>query len=155
MTSIMSHVAEALLQSEADAIVATDAAGIVTFWNPGAERIFGFNATDVIGESLDVIIPDRLRAAHWKGFHNTMQTGASRYGSDQLLKVPALTKSGTNISVEFALTTLRAADQTITGTVAVLRDVTASFDERRALRQELTMLRASRVDEAPGSPHVP
>ncbi|KQY55722.1 PAS sensor protein [Aeromicrobium sp. Root495] len=137
------RIALALLRSDADAIIATDAAGAITFWGPGAERIFGFAAPEARGRSLDLIIPDRLRAAHWKGFHETMRTGESRYGSDQLLKVPGLTKAGATISVEFTLATLCDESGSITGTVAVLRDVSEQFDTVRALRADLARARRS------------
>jgi PAS domain S-box-containing protein len=71
---------EALLATASDAIVATDHTGIVNFWNPGAVRIFGFTADEAIGRSLDLIIPDNLRARHWTGFNRVMETGVSRYG---------------------------------------------------------------------------
>jgi PAS domain S-box-containing protein len=113
----------ALLASTSDAIVATDRDGHITFWNPGAERIFGFAADEVIGKSLDLIIPENLRARHWEGFHHVMKTGVSRYGDGDLLSVPGLAKDGRRISVEFTIVMLRdGAD--VAGTVAVMRDVT-------------------------------
>jgi PAS domain-containing protein len=83
--------AEALLHSASDAIIATDRDGRITFWNPGAERIFGFTAGAANGQSLDLIIPENLRARHWSGFRHTMETGTSRYGHGDLLSVPGLT----------------------------------------------------------------
>src|SRR5215475_3977220 len=126
----------ALLASSSDAIVATDREGRITFWNPGAERIFGFAADEAVGQSLDLIIPENLRARHWTGFHHVMQTGTSRYGDGDLLSVPGLAKDGRRISVEFTIVMLR--DETgIAGTVAVMRDVTKRFEELRELRRKL------------------
>lgn len=127
---------QALLTSSSDAIIATDREGHITFWNPGAERIFGFAANEAVGKSLDLIIPENLRARHWEGFHHVMKTGTSRYGDGDLLSVPGLTKSGRRISVEFTIVMLR--DETgIAGTVAVMRDVTKRFEELRELRRKL------------------
>lgn len=127
---------QALLTSSSDAIIATDREGHITFWNPGAERIFGFAANEAAGKSLDLIIPENLRARHWEGFHHVMKTGTSRYGDGDLLSVPGLTKSGRRISVEFTIVMLR--DETgIAGTVAVMRDVTKRFEELRELRRKL------------------
>jgi PAS domain S-box-containing protein len=113
----------ALLASTSDAIVATDRDGHITFWNPGAERIFGFAAGDATGKSLGLIIPENLRARHWEGFRHVMKTGISRYGDGDLLSVPGLAKDGRRISVEFTIVMLRdGAD--VAGTVAVMRDVT-------------------------------
>jgi PAS domain S-box-containing protein len=128
---------EALLHSASDAIIATDRDGLITFWNPGAERIFGFTAAEAIGQSLDLIVPENLRARHWSGFRHTMATGTSRYGHGDLLSVPGLTKDGRKISVEFTILLLSDAAQAVTGTVAVLRDVTKRFEEMRELKRRL------------------
>ena len=134
---IPSGLGDALLDSASDAVVATDFEGRITFWNPGAERIFGFTATEAAGQSLDLIIPQNLQARHWEGFHRTMETGISRYGHGDLLSVPGLTKDGRRISVEFTIVLLRDDQQAITGTVAVMRDVTKRFEEVRELRRRL------------------
>jgi PAS domain S-box-containing protein len=128
--------AEALLESASDAIVGTDREGRITFWNPGAERIFGFAADEAVGQSLDLIIPENLRARHWQGFRHVMETGTSRYGHGDLLSVPGFTRDGRRISVEFTIMLLRDGEQ-ITGTVAVMRDVTTRFEEVRDLRRKL------------------
>jgi PAS domain S-box-containing protein len=128
---------EALLGTQSDAIIATDHSGIVNFWNPGAERIFGFSADEAIGQSLDLIIPENLRARHWDGFNRVMVTGESHYGHGDLLSVPALTKSGQRISVEFTISMLKDEQMRPAGTVAILRDVTKRFEEMRALRRQL------------------
>ncbi len=129
--------ADALLTMESDAIIATDRAGIVNFWNPGATRIFGFSADETIGQSLDLIIPPNLRARHWEGFHRVMTTGESHYGHGDLLSVPAQGKTGQRISVEFTIAMLRDGDGRPAGTVAILRDVSKRFEEVRALKRQL------------------
>jgi len=135
--NIPASLAEALLHSASDAIIATDREGRITFWNPGAERIFGFTAGEANGQSLDLIIPENLRARHWSGFRHTMATGTSRYGHGDLLSVPGLTKDGRKISVEFTIVLLRDGAQAVAGTVAVLRDVTKRFEELRELKRRL------------------
>jgi PAS domain S-box-containing protein len=135
--NIPASLGEALLNSASDAIIATDREGRITFWNPGAERIFGFTAADAVGQSLDLIIPENLRARHWSGFRHTMETGTSRYGHGDLLSVPGLTKEGARISVEFTILLLRDSAQVVTGTVAVMRDVTRRFEEVRELKRRL------------------
>jgi PAS domain S-box-containing protein len=136
--------AGAMLAMESDAIIATDRAGIVTFWNPGAVRIFGFTAGETIGQSLDLIIPPNLRARHWDGFHRVMATGESHYGHGDLLSVPAQTKSGQRVSVEFTIAMLRDQAGRPAGTVAILRDVTKRFEEVRALKRQIADLTQSR-----------
>jgi PAS domain S-box-containing protein len=128
---------DALLATASDAIIATDHAGNISFWNPGAVRIFGFTADEAIGRSLDLIIPDNLRARHWAGFNRVMKTGESRYGDGDLLSVPALTREGRRISVEFTIVMLKDDLDRPTGTVAILRDVTRQFEENRKLKRQL------------------
>ena len=141
--NIPAALGEALLYSASDAIIATDREGKITFWNPGAERIFGFTAADANGQSLDLIIPENLRARHWSGFRHTMETGTSRYGHGDLLSVPGLTKDGRRISVEFTIVLLLSETQAVTGTVAVMRDVTKRFEELRELKRRLAQAGAS------------
>lgn len=109
---------------------------MIRFWNPGAERI-GFTRAKAVGSSLDLVIPTRLRAAHWRGYREVMRTGVSRYGEGDLLSVPSLTKGGARISVEFTIVPLLDAAGEMAGTAAVLRDVTARFEEMKALRRKL------------------
>jgi PAS domain S-box-containing protein len=125
-----------------DAIVHADAQGRIVVWNAGAERIFGFGAAEAVGQSLDIIIPEGLRGRHWEGFRATMATGESRYGAGDLLSVPALRKDGGRISVEFTIVPFKGADGRMEGVCAVMRDVTARFEEVRALKREVAGLRA-------------
>src|SRR6476620_12143606 len=98
--------AAAVVRESAEAIVVTDPAGIIVLWNDGAARIFGFAAAEVMGQSLDVIIPEKLRERHWKGYFQTMATGYTRYG-DKLLSVPATHRDGQRLSIEFSVALLR------------------------------------------------
>jgi PAS domain S-box-containing protein len=129
-------IADAVLSTRADAVVAADRDGIIQYWNPGAERIFGFPASEAVGRSLDLIIPERLRQRHWDGYRHTIATGESRYGEADLLSVPALRRDGATISVEFTIVPLKADGQ-IVGIVAIMRDATKRFEEMRALRRKL------------------
>lgn len=130
------------VQESADAIVYADAEGMIGFWNKGAERIFGFSANEAIGKSLDIIIPERLRARHWSGYRETIRTGKSRYGAGDLLSVPALRKDGARISVEFTILPFQDSSGRTVGMAAMMRDVTARFDEMKALREAVAQKRA-------------
>jgi PAS domain S-box-containing protein len=140
------NLAQAILTTNADAIIAVDRDGAIRVWNPGAQRIFGFAAEDAIGRSLDLIIPESLRARHNNGFDRVMASGETRYGSGDLLSVPALTRDGKRISVEFTIVILRDSDGAPTGMAAIMRDVTMRFEEMRALRRKLSELEALRLD---------
>jgi PAS domain S-box-containing protein len=130
-------VGEAVLSTSADAIVAADKDGIIYFWNPGAERMFGYPSGEAVGQSLDIIIPERLRQRHWDGYSRVMRGGRSRYESGDVLAVPAIKRDGTRISIEFTIVSLRDGAGTLTGLAAIMRDVTKRFEEMRALKQKL------------------
>ena len=116
-------------------MIYADADGKIRVWNAGAERIFGFAPEEAIGASLDIIIPERLRERHWTGYFQTMRTGASRYGAGDLLSVPAVRKDMTTISVEFTIVPIADENGRLEGIGAVLRDVTARFNELKELRK--------------------
>jgi PAS domain S-box-containing protein len=137
---IAQNLAQALLAGSGDAIIATDRDGVIRFWNPGAERIFDYRENEAIGQSLDLIIPERLRARHWSGYRHFMETGRSRYGNGDLLAVPGVRKDGTRISLEFTVVALKDGNGRIDGVAALMRDVTARFEETRELRRKLAAL---------------
>jgi PAS domain S-box-containing protein len=131
----LSHFGDTIIREAPDAIVYADAAGVIRFWNGGAARIFGFTASEALGQSLDIIIPETLRARHWEGYAHVMKTGLSRFGSGEILAVPGLRKDGSRISLEFTVVPFRDRDGRMIGIAAILRDVTKRFEELKALRR--------------------
>lgn len=132
---------EHLVAACPDAVVYADRNGAIRYWNAAASRIFGFSGAEAIGQSLDLIVPEGLRARHWQGYDRVMQGGESRYGAGDLLSVPAMRKDGTRISVEFTVLPWRDDAGALVGIAAILRDVTPRFEELRALRRELAALK--------------
>ena len=145
----LDRLGRALLVTPSDAVIYSDHEGKIRFWNPGAERLFGFTAEEALGRSLDLIIPEPQRARHWAGFDRVMQTGESRYGHADILAAPGLRKDGTRISLEFTIVPIHAEDGRMEGIAAVLRDVTRRFEEMRALRRELAELKLRSAAERP------
>jgi len=130
-----------LLEDAPDAIIYADVGGMIRFWNRGAERLFGYTEAEVLGHSLDVIIPEALRKRHWDAYAETMRTGTTRYGAGDVLGVPAVRKDGTGVSIEFSICLFRSREGHMLGAAAILRDVSKRFEETRALRSELAVLR--------------
>src|SRR5687768_3313092 len=89
----------------ADAVVIADRDGTIIFWNVAAERLFGWSTVEALGQTLDIIIPERLRSRHWAGYHEVMATGRTKYG-ERLLEVPALHRDGRRLSIAFTVTLL-------------------------------------------------
>jgi PAS domain S-box-containing protein len=128
-----------LVEAVGDAIVASDAGGAIVLWNPAAQRMFGFTEAEALGQSLDIIIPQRQQQRHWDGYHQTMATGKTRYGND-VLRVPAVHKDGHTLSIAFTVALLHTPDGKVSAIVAVIRDETTRFAEERNLKKRLTEL---------------
>jgi PAS domain S-box-containing protein len=137
MTSAIDY--KTLVESVGDAVMACDAAGAITLWNPACERMFGFTPLDAMGKSLDLIIPQRQQQRHWDGYHKTMQTGITKYGND-VLRVPGMHKDGHTLSIAFTVSVLYSPDGKVSHIVAVVRDESARFTEDRNLRKRLMEL---------------
>ena len=130
-----------LVAAIGDAVIASDAKGAITLWNPGAERMFGYSEAEALGQSLDIIIPQRLRGRHWEGYDKSMATGTSRYGHD-LLRVPATHKDGSAMSIAFTVAMLFTPDRKVSSIIAVIRDETVRFNDERTLRKRIVELEA-------------
>jgi len=135
--------AKNLVAETSDAIIYADAEGKIRLWNAGARRIFGFEESEALGASLDIITPASLRQRHWTGYNETMRTGKSRYGEGEILAVPAIRKDGSRISVEFTILAMKSETGQLIGVAAIMRDVTPRFQELQNLRKELASLKAT------------
>jgi PAS domain S-box-containing protein len=133
---------ERLVEGCPDAVIYADAAGKIRFWNSSAARLFGYEAVEALGQTLDLIVPESLRGRHWEGYHRVTEGGESRYGEGDVLAVPAMRKDGRRISIEFTVLPLRDDAGAMLGIAAFVRDTTARFEELRALRRELAGLKA-------------
>lgn len=135
------HFPTLVIEGCPDAIIYADAAGAIRYWNAAATRIFGYGADEAVGQSLDLIIPERLRGRHWEGWNRVMGGSPSRYPDGALLAVPAARKDGSPLSIEFTILPIKAEDGGLAGIAAFLRDGTQRFEEMRALRRELAALK--------------
>jgi PAS domain S-box-containing protein len=131
--------AQTVVREAADAIVVADPDGTIQLWNTGAANVFGYSAVEAVGESLDLIIPEKLRERHWKGFRQTMAAGITRYG-DTLLSVPATHRDGHRLSIEFSVALLRDEVGRIVGIAAIMREVTKRRNAEQALRARIAEL---------------
>lgn len=129
---------ERFVQVAGDAVIAVGTDGKITLWNLAAQRIFGYSDDEVLGKSLDLIIPERFRERHWQGFREVAQSGRSKYGAD-VLRVPALHKDGQPLSIAFTVAILSSAGR-VDAIVAIVRDDTQRWQEERELRRRLTEL---------------
>jgi PAS domain S-box-containing protein len=137
MSALPQNLPLRILDGSPDAILICDRTGAVRYWNAAAERVFGFRVTEALGVSLNLIIPEPLRARHWVGWEAAMQTGVTRYGEGRLLAVPALHKDGRRISIEFSIQFIKDADGQTKWVAAVIRDVTERYLREKTLQAQL------------------
>ena len=122
-----------------DAIVFADRDGMIRLWNGGAERMFGYEESEALGSSLDLIVPERLRERHWEGYQRVVETGETQYG-DRLLSVPGIRRDGSRISMEFTVVLIKGDDGEVEGVAAIMRDATEGWQRERELKRRVEEL---------------
>ena len=130
---------ERIVGQMAEAVIAADCNGRIRLWNRGAEIIFGHPATEVLGENLDLIIPEELRQRHWEAYELAMSTGRTRLGS-RALPTKAIRKDGTTIYVELSFAVLLNDNGATVGALGVARDITERYKQQKADRKRLAEL---------------
>lgn len=130
-TPAADSLAERILAQLAEAVIYADREGVIRRWNRAAEAMFGFGAAEALGRSLDLVIPERLQAAHWRGFDAAMKNGVTRLGGQPTL-TRGRTRSGEKLYVEMSFALVRDRDGVVQGSVAVARDVTRREELRKA-----------------------
>src|SRR5437899_12463107 len=91
-----------IVESIPEGVVYSDRDGIIRLWNRGAEAIFGYRREDALGQTLDLIIPERWRGRHWEGYRTVMRAGVTRYGRE-VLAGPASRTDGARSCIEFSI----------------------------------------------------
>lgn len=110
----------ALLAQAPDAMIYCDLAGNVLLWNEAATRMFGHDAAHAIGRSLDIMIPERFRAAHWAGFDRAVTTGVAKYHG-KVMTTRAEHADGRKLYVDLAFSMIRDAAGSVIGVLATAR----------------------------------
>ncbi|MBZ5628447.1 MAG: PAS domain S-box protein [Acidobacteriia bacterium] len=144
-TCTHSWLCERIVDESHVAIVYADREGIIRLWNAGAESMFGYTADEAVGQSMEMIIPEKHRARHDEGYRRVMQTGITKYGRD-VLAVPGLRKDGTRISIEFYISLVRSPNGDVLGAAAMIQDVTARWEREKAMRAKLAALEAKAAE---------
>ncbi len=121
---------ELIVEQTADAIIYSNQQGMIERWNAAATAMFGYTATEALGQSLDLIIPEHLRAAHWRGFNAAIASGTTRlHGRPTLTR--ALHKSDRKLYVEMSFALVADVTGAVLGSVAMVRDVTDRMEQER------------------------
>jgi PAS domain S-box-containing protein len=126
----MDRLLKQLVEDAPDAILVADREGIIRFWNRGAELIFGYSESEAVGQTLDLIIPEKLRGRHWEGYWRVMASGETKYKTG-LLSSPGQRKDGSRVSLEFSIVLLRDESGAMQGFGSIMRDVPSAGRKRR------------------------
>jgi diguanylate cyclase (GGDEF)-like protein/PAS domain S-box-containing protein len=124
---------EQMLASSATAAVCAGADNLIVSWNTAAEQLFGYSAEQALGQSLSMIIPDRLRALHNAGLARAVQAGHARLAGHSV-DILALHANGNEIPVDLSLSMWFEAGKPMFG--ALLRDI----GDRHSAKQRLEHL---------------
>jgi PAS domain S-box-containing protein len=141
-----------LIEQAPDALILADREGLIRRWNAAAAQVFGHSAEDAIGQSLDLIIPERFREQHWTGFHRALADGETKYRGQAL---PTRSeRNGEAIYVELTFAMVHDSSGAVVGVLCGARDITTRFQDDRALRarlRELEPAQQAENDEAPSA----
>jgi PAS domain S-box-containing protein len=115
-------IAQAALAPGPHVVVSADREGIIRDWNETAECVFGHNANQAIGQTLDLLVPEEERADHWRNFRRVMATGVLNYRPDHVLDVEGLRRDGTRVMLDVALLPIHDETGRLVGITAIMRE---------------------------------
>ena len=125
-----------LLEQLPVSVIVSDREGRITVWNAASEALFGFTAAEAIGQSLDLIIPEHLRKAHWEGFDRSLASGTTKYAG-KVMTTRAVHKDGRKLYVDFSFGIVKDASGAVIAVTAVGRDGTERFLREKEMRAKL------------------
>jgi PAS domain S-box-containing protein len=128
-----------IVEAASEAIIFADRDGRIRLWNRGAELVFGYTPAEVIGQSLDVIIPERLRRAHWDAYDRSLETGRTKH-TDRVLTTRSMHKSGSKLYVDLSFGLVKDENGLVLGAFAIGRDCTSRYLADRATKARLEEL---------------
>lgn len=124
-----------------DAVVLTDSDGRISFWNKGAERIFGYTSREAIGQDYkSLIVPGRFKDSYEKGFARFKKSGKPPF-TEKTIEREALRKDGTTIPIELSLSTVKLKDRWYV--LEIIRDITERKHAEKIMRRLATVVRDS------------
>ncbi|MHA3061404.1 PAS domain-containing protein [Acinetobacter sp. ANC 4636] len=124
------ELAELIIEQTNDAVIYADNHGNIQRWNAAASRLFGFSKAEILGQSLDAIIPERSRNAHWQGFNMAIQNGNLKLSGKPTLTRAVHKDVDKKLYVEMSFSLVKDNDGHVQGSVAIARDVTESVAQK-------------------------
>jgi len=139
ITEIHTDVYRRIVEQATEAIIFADREGLIRIWNQGAESVFGFSPEEVLGKSLNVIIPEELRKSHWEGYRMAIAAGRTRAGG-RVMDTRALHKDGRSLYVALSFAVIVDESGHAEGALAIGRNNTERYLADKALRKRVAEL---------------
>ena len=127
--------ADAIAVPDPEAVIFADRQGVIRYWGGSAEAVFGHGAAEALGESLDLIIPERFRNAHWQAYDRAIESGQTQY-DNRVLTTRSMKKDGTTLYVDLTFVLVKDGRDTVLGAIATGRDCTARYLAERQQREQ-------------------
>ena len=118
-----------------EAVIFADREGMIRYWGNGAEAVFGHSAAEALGNSLDLIIPERFRPAHWQAYDRAIESGQTKYDG-RVLTTRSVRKDGSKLFVDLSFMLVKDSHDTVLGALATGRDCTARHLAERQQRAQ-------------------
>jgi PAS domain S-box-containing protein len=128
-----------LVAQAPDGVIFADREGVIREWNASAMAIFGYAREEAVGQTLDLIVPERFREAHWRGYDRALADGDTKYRG-QAMPTRSARKDGSTLYVELTFAIIHDGDGAVIGALAHARDITERFARERAERDRLREL---------------
>ena len=138
---VQAPLSDALVEQAPDAVIFADAQGAIRVWNPRAQQVFGYTASEALGQSLNIIIPEHLRAAHWRGFEAAFATHEEKYAG-RVLTTRSVHKDGRTLYVDLSFALIEDLSGTVLGALAIARDSTERYQKHKELLERVSQLEA-------------
>ena len=141
----------ALFDAVPDAVVIAEAGvGLIHFWNPAAEKLFGYTASEALGLPIEDLMPERMKELHRAGLGRYNRTGHGGYiDAHTAIELPAVRKDGEELTIELTLGGLEALPVTGRFVIAIIRDMTERDRREEELRQRLVRLQGELLERHP------
>ena len=127
--------ADATTEPGPDAVIFADREGVIRYWGGAAEAVFGHGAAEALGNSLDLIIPERFRQAHWRAYDRALESGQTKY-DNRVLTTRSMKKDGTTLYVDLTFKLVKDERDAVLGALATGRDCTARYLAERQQREQ-------------------
>lgn len=121
---------ELILEQTSDAVIYADNQGNIQRWNDAASQLFGFSKVEALGQSLDLIIPERARKAHWHGFNLAVENGNLRLSGKPTLTRAIHKNAEKRLYVQMSFSLVKDNDGHVQGSVAIARDMTDTMAQK-------------------------